>query len=209
MGIITTVLSKVVMNILHYSLGLAPQRSGGLPKYATDLMMEQSKRHRVSLLYPSGYRPFRRRIVFHKGKKHHQIQTFSLRNTFPIPLLFGIKSPTDFLSKRSFRSKDMEALFESIQPDVFHVHTLMGLPIELLEFFSSKGVKQVYSSHDYFGICPKVNFIDHREQVCSTPSQETCSACNESSSSTLFLRLRNSSIALQAKNNPFLRRWFK
>lgn len=31
------------MKILHYNLGLPPYRSGGLTKYSTDLMIEQSK----------------------------------------------------------------------------------------------------------------------------------------------------------------------
>jgi len=40
------------MKILHYSLGLFPYRTGGLTKYATDLMLEQSKdKHEVHLLY--------------------------------------------------------------------------------------------------------------------------------------------------------------
>lgn len=197
------------MNILHYSLGLAPQRSGGLTKYATDLMMEQAERHRVSLLYPAGYRPLQTRISWRQGDDHHRIRTFQLRNTFPIPILYGIKSPDDFMGKRVFQKQDMEALYQEIRPDVFHVHSLMGLPKELLLFFASKGVKQVFISHDYFGICPKVNLINHRGDLCTNPSQETCSECNKSSPTTPFLRLRNSSIALNVKNNKLIRRLLK
>lgn len=197
------------MNILHYSLGLAPQRSGGLIKYATDLMMEQAHRHHVSLLYPAGYKPLRTRISWRKSKNHHQIHTFQLQNTFPVPILYGIKSPLDFIGKREFSAQDMETLYQEIRPDIFHVHSLMGLPKELLEFFSSKGVKQVFSSHDYFGICPKVNLINHHGDLCAEPSQKNCSDCNESSPTTSFLRLRNSSIALNAKNNKLIRRLFK
>lgn len=197
------------MNILHYSLGLPPQRSGGLIKYATDLMMEQANRHRVSLLYPTGYIPLRSRISWKQGENHHQIRTFRLKNTFPVPILYGIKSPLDFMDKRVFQQQDMETLYQEIRPDVFHVHSLMGLPKELLEFFASKGVKQVFSSHDYFGICPKVNLINHHGELCANPSQETCSDCNVSSPTTSFLRLRNSSIALNLKNNPLIRRLLK
>lgn len=197
------------MNILHYTLGLAPQRSGGLTKYATDLMMEQTKRHTISLLYPAGYRPLRQRIDWKKGDNHHQIRTFRLRNTFPVPILYGIKSPFDFMGTRVFQQRDMERLYQEIRPDVFHVHSLMGLPKELLAFFSSKGVKQVFSSHDYFGICPKVNLINHHGEMCTNPSQETCFDCNASSPTTSFLRLRNSSLALNLKNNTLIRRLLK
>ena len=197
------------MNILHYSLGLAPQRSGGLTKYATDLMMEQAHRHRVSLLYPAGYRPLQKRISWRQGEDYHQIRTFHLRNTFPISILYGIKSPDDFIGTRAFQQQDMETLYQEIRPDIFHVHSLMGLPKELLHFFGSKGVKQVFSSHDYFGICPKVNLINHHGDLCTEPSQETCSDCNASSPTTQFLRLRNSSIALNLKNNTLIRRLLK
>ena len=43
------------MNILHYSLGLPPYRSGGLPKYTEDLIKEQIVQgDKVGLLYPTG-----------------------------------------------------------------------------------------------------------------------------------------------------------
>ena len=55
------------MTILHYTIGLAPQRSGGLTKYATDLMQEQQVENQVFLLYPSGYRWWSNKIYLRKG----------------------------------------------------------------------------------------------------------------------------------------------
>lgn len=40
------------MRILHYTLGLPPFRSGGLTRYASDLMEEQTKHNEVFHLYP-------------------------------------------------------------------------------------------------------------------------------------------------------------
>lgn len=41
------------MRILHYGLGYQPERTGGLVKYATDLMEEQVKQeHEVAYLFP-------------------------------------------------------------------------------------------------------------------------------------------------------------
>ncbi|MDN6196333.1 MAG: glycosyl transferase, partial [Atopostipes suicloacalis] len=41
------------MRILHYGLGYPPERSGGLVKYVTDLMVEQVKQnHEVAYLFP-------------------------------------------------------------------------------------------------------------------------------------------------------------
>ena len=42
------------MKILHYTIGFAPERTGGLVGYATDLMIEQKRQHHeVFALYPS------------------------------------------------------------------------------------------------------------------------------------------------------------
>lgn len=197
------------MTILHYTLGLAPQRSGGLTKYAVDLMVEQTKTARVWLLYPSGWRWWSRGIYCKAGGVVKEIETVKLKNSLPIPILYGVKSPEDFIAGRTISICEMERLYNMIKPDVFHVHTLMGLPKELLLFLKNKGVKLVFTSHDYFGICPKVNLIDSDGKLCDNPSAERCAECNRNAKSTLFLRLRNSNFALNIKNNPLLRRVIK
>lgn len=41
------------MKILHYTIGFHPERSGGLPRYATDLMNEQvNQGYTVFAFYP-------------------------------------------------------------------------------------------------------------------------------------------------------------
>ncbi len=190
------------MTILHYTLGLAPQRSGGLTKYATDLMIEQSKRHHVALLFPSTYIPLCRDIKFTKEAKYQNIDCYGLKNTSPIPLLYGIKSPQYFISRRKMSLQQMSRLYETIKPDIFHVHTLMGLPKELLEYLKSNSVKLIFTSHDYFGICPRVNLIDNNSQICHTPSASKCKECNSNAPSSTWLRARNSQLALNIKNKP-------
>ncbi len=195
------------MTILHYTLGLSPQRSGGLTKYATDLIqVQQADGHNTYLLYPSGWRWWSRQISWCDGGIVNDIKTIKLKNSAPIPILFGVKYPKDIIHSRSMSIKQIESLYNELKPDVFHVHTLMGLPKELLEFFKSKGVKLIYTSHDYYGICPKVNFINHKGELCNTPSAENCKACNVNSKPTIYLRLRNSAFALNIKNNPILRK---
>lgn len=194
------------MTILHYTLGMSPQRSGGLTKYATDLMSEQSKEHRVVLLYPAGYKWWSREMSWSQGESFERVETIRLVNTLPVPLLFGVKTPMDFISSRKMSKREMERLYNYTKPDVFHVHTLMGLPKELLQYFKRRGVRLIYTSHDYFGICPKVNLIDHNGDLCNEPSPKRCCVCNKHSKSTLYLRLRNSQFALNIKNNKTLRK---
>ena len=54
------------MHILHYTLGFSPYRSGGLVKYAKDLMQTQIKLgHLVVALYPGGTSLFEKSCHVH------------------------------------------------------------------------------------------------------------------------------------------------
>ncbi len=193
------------MVIMHYTLGRFPQRGGGMTKYATDLMKEQAKSDDVVLLYPSGYRWWSRQIYWRRAKNKGGVASFELKNTLPIALLYGVHSPQDFCYSRVMHVDQMESLYHEIKPDVFHVHTLMGLPKELVQYFKRRNVKLIFTTHDYYGLCPKVNFIDDHGTVCSDPSPERCAQCNRHSRGTFFLRLRNSRFVLWVKNNRLLR----
>ncbi len=197
------------MRIIHYTLGLAPMRSGGLTKYASDLMLEQAKRHRVVLLSTSGWSVFSKNISFKRSKDWGDIWHYNIKNSLPIPLLYGVKNPEDFYSGYKVSTEALEGFYQEVGPDVMHVHTLMGLPKELLEFLKAKGVKLIFSTHDYFGICPKVNLINEESEVCKGPAEDRCYSCNINSKPKLFLRIRNSEFLLNIKNNKFIRKTLK
>lgn len=190
------------MNILHFTLGLAPHRSGGLTKYATDLLLaQQNSGHKVSLLYAGGLNlkyPLKR---IRKKVTRFDVIAYRLSNSVVIPLLYGVKNPLSLLGKSSMLTKkELENFYAQVKPDIFHIHTLMGLPYELVEYLKLKGTKIIFSTHDYYGLCLKVNFINEKGKVCSNPSGKNCAVCNYNAPSNFFLRIRNSSILLNLKN---------
>lgn len=187
------------MRILHYTLGLYPNRTGGLNRYATDLIREQSLEHDVAILMPGPWKPWRDKCCISTGKVEEGLKCFKLINALPQPLFYGIKNPRRFF-EGSISKKSFEQFYEEVNPDVLHLHTLMGFPEEALRFFKNKGVKVVFTTHDYFGICPKVNFINSEAKLCEGPSEERCSQCNLKSPSIIYLRLRNSSVMLKIRN---------
>jgi len=195
------------MNILHYTLGLPPFRKGGLTKYSLDLMIEQSKSHEVTLLYANSGLTLKSQKFIEK-KNNFDFHVYEINNTQPIPLLEGIKNPIDFIeNKTQIKSFQNEINFflQNIKPDVFHIHTLMGLPLSFVEAVKNKGIKIIFTTHDYFGLCPKVNFINQNNCWCDNTSN--CFACNFNAPSTLYLKyLRNSKFLLQYKN---LLKWIK
>ncbi len=188
------------MNILHYTLGLPPYRSGGLTRYALDLMYEQIENgDKVSLLYPGDYKPWVNRKYI-KKKRQAEILTYQIVNPSPVPILYGVKDPAAiFNDELRIAETEMLEWYEEVNPEILHVHTFMGFPDELLRFLKGKGVKVIFTTHDYYGLCPKVNFINSRLELCSNPTGLNCSICNYKSPSSKFLRLRNSSYVMRFK----------
>lgn len=190
------------MNILHYTLGLPPCRGGGLTRYSVDLMRGQKKLGNfIALLfpyYPFPYVPVKPRVI--KKNNYDNISVYALKRVYPIPLLDGIKKPEHiYNSNNLFSINELENFFEKIKPDVFHIHTMMGLSYEILSFFEKKKVPIVYTTHDYYGLCPKVNFINRKGEVCDGPNANLCSICNNDAPSAFYLFLRNNPLLLKSR----------
>ncbi len=179
------------MRILHYILGFPPHRTGGLTKYALGLVSsEKALGHDVTILYP-GNTTLRSTVSTLRNKGvFNNIRIYQLTNGIPIPLLYGVRTPNDFMQTREI--KDFDDFFSTVKPDVFHVHTLMGLPIEFLKMMKEHGVKIVYTTHDYFGLCLRVNFIDTKGVLCENTGALYCSNCCRNALPTWLLRIRNS-----------------
>lgn len=173
------------MRILHYSLGLPPYRGGGLTKYALDLMQTQLRlNHQVYLLYPGHYNA-RSKINIIKDKDQDEIKAYELVNPLPVPLIFGIKNPGLFY-KNADKSVYLDFLRE-VSPDIIHVHTLMGMHKEFFQAAKELNIKIVYTTHDYFCLCP-TNLMDHENRMCSDfENGEKCKACNRNSYHILLI----------------------
>lgn len=198
------------MNILHYTLGLPPERTGGMTKYATDLMTVQSKSDDVFLLYPGRNNRFSNKRIICTNAPYRKIRVYEICNPVMMPLLYGIANPSDILDdKKGFRSDILQKFYDEVRPDIFHIHTWMGMPPELMLFFKSKGVNIVYTSHDYYGLCAKVNFINEEGKLCPQPSEQLCSKCNAQAPPKVFLKLRNTHFLLKLKNLTVLRQLIK
>lgn len=164
------------MNILHISLGLPPYRTGGLTKYSLDLMIEQSNKHNVFLLYPGKF-TISKKVAIKRNKPYEGIGVYELVNPLPISLLNGINQPQLFMQE--IDKSTYEDFLKQIVPDVIHVHTLMGIHKEFFEVAKELSIKIVFTTHDYFGLCPKVNLMDAAGQICNDfDSGRSCLSCN-------------------------------
>ncbi|MFL0246149.1 glycosyltransferase [Candidatus Clostridium stratigraminis] len=182
------------MRILHYSLGLPPYRTGGLTKYAFDLMKEQVYEGKdIYLLYPGHIKLLNKQIKISLKKQQLGIKVYELINPLPVPLLSGIGQPTSFCIKAS---KEVYISFlRELAPDIIHLHTLMGLHKEFFIACRELNIKMIFTTHDYFGICPKVNLFDFNNRICTDYKKgENCIKCNEASYSLKMIFLMQSRI---------------
>ncbi|WP_430477053.1 glycosyltransferase [Bacillus cereus] len=164
------------MNILHISLGLPPYRTGGLTKYSLDLMIEQSNKHNVFLLYPGKF-TISKKVSIKRNKPYEGIGVYELVNPLPISLLNGINQPQLFMKKVD--RGIYKGYLKKINPDVIHVHTLMGIHKEFFEAAKELSIKVIFTTHDYFGLCPKVNLMDTEGNICADfNSGHNCLSCN-------------------------------
>lgn len=192
------------MKILHYSLGLPPYRTGGLTKYSVDLMIEQKKQNNdVYLLYPGRIKLINKKDKIIKNKDYKGIKIYELINPLPVPLLNGILDVKTYTC-----SKDINVyntLLDEIKPNIIHIHTLMGLPKEFVQSAKKKNIKVVYTSHDYFGLCPKVNFYCN-EHICEKMNNKKCAECCKNALNFKKIFILQSSLYRKMKDSYLMKR---
>lgn len=193
------------MKILHYTLGLPPMRSGGLPKYAQDLMEEQSKNNEVMHLFPGNIDLLNKKTRILKRNKfqNEKIDHFEIINSLPLPLFKGIKQPKDFMMSGPILI--YSNFLEKIRPDVIHIHTLMGLHKEFVDSAKKLNIKLIYTTHDYFGICPTINLYREKDDtICNNyENGKGCIECNCNAMATSMLLLSQTPIY------PFIKKFKK
>lgn len=188
------------MKILHYSLGLPPYRSGGLTKYMLDLMEEQvSQKEEVFLLYPGKIKIFDKNVNIVKNKEYKGIKVYEIINPLPVSLLDGIKDIQAYTKK--IEGKLYEKFLKEIQPDVIHIHSLMGIHEEFFQIAKKMKIKIVFTSHDYFGICPRSNFCNYKKDVCQKYSNQDCSICCKNALSNKKILIMQSHIYKKLKDS--------
>ncbi|MCD2346253.1 glycosyltransferase [Clostridium guangxiense] len=196
------------MRILHYTVGLPSNWDGGLPKYSYDLSFEQMNQgNEVSILYPGEYNLYSKtKVVFDRFIE--SIKVYKVLNP-QLVTTAGVNSPCDFYKKCNNKGTYYDFL-ASIKPDIIHIHSLMGLHKELIEASKFYGIKTVFTTHDYFGICPKINLFDYKNEVCKDYNNgKKCCICNNSSESSRIIRLKKSTFCKTIKKNKYIFNFYK
>lgn len=196
------------MRILHYSLGFPPYRRGGLTKYCMDTMKEESsKGHDVAMLWPGDMGLLREKAPqILERKSHHigslAIRSFEFQGCLPVPLLEGVSDPNEYAVELAI--KPFESFIATYKPDVVHFHTIMGFPKNYLLYLKASGIKTLFTSHDYYGICPRTTLIKGIEN-CTDLDCNCCAQCNANATSVKKIKILQSGIYRVLKDTAIIR----
>lgn len=197
------------MRILHYALGFPPYRSGGLTKLCVDLMVQQAKEgHTVAMLWPGQMGFVNQKVAI---KKHDNVKlsgqdilSFEVINPLPVSFDEGIADIAAFT--KNVGSKVYKELLDNFQPDVIHVHTLMGLHKNFLEAAKDKNIRLVFTAHDFFPICPKVTMFRHGTVCNSVKNCENCGVCNATALSMNKIKVLQSPVYRELKDSKVVKK---
>ena len=192
------------MKILHYALGFPPYRTGGLTKYCTDLMLTQVEQgHEVALLWPGKIAIIKKQTEIHKGKNWNEIESFEIINPLPVSLDEGILD-VDAYTKNTDETVYYKFL-QDYAPDAIHIHTLMGLHKEFIHAANKLGMRTVFTTHDYLGLCPKVTLFHNGKPCDDDHGCMDCVGCNQSALSLKKITVLQSPIYRKLKNTSVVK----
>ena len=196
------------MRILHYSLGFPPYRSGGLTKFCMDLMREQIREgHAVSLLWPGEMSLFTSTARIKKSEGTDGITSYEVINPLPVSYDEGIKDFEAFVAEG--KKSVYDEFLKDIKPDVIHVHTLMGLHKNFLVSARELGIRLVFTTHDFFPICPKVTMY-RKGRICSSiDTCEECGVCNNTALSLSKILILQSPAYRASKDSAIVKKMRK
>lgn len=187
------------MKVLHYLHGLPPVRGGGLVKYALDLA-EGEKRagHDVQILTAGRFRKCLQGKIQINHKMWKGFSCHYIEN--PLPVTEGRRvDDVDLLLQTGFIDVFISFLKE-LSPDIIHIHSFMGLSLSFIQAARKQGVPLIYTTHDYFGLCPKVNLFSEGK-ICSRNDWHRCSECMGTAISEKKIRWEHSDIYKILKSN--------
>lgn len=191
------------MTILHYTIGFPPVRSGGLIRYSLDLVAGECEYGEDLVILVPGMIPLRyqnrNNISIKNEGKWRNARVYKIINPLPIPMANGIQDV------KWYTSACDQAIYDSflreLKPDIIHIHSLMGLHREFLLAAKMLDIPIVYTTHDYFGLCPKADLM-YRNDICNN-SGINCIECNNEAFSKKRLLLEQSTVYRLYRKNAF------
>ncbi|AKB69181.1 methyltransferase domain-containing protein [Methanosarcina mazei] len=147
---------KKIMYILH-SWG------GGTENHVKNLIKKFSKDYKLYVL----------QVISNK------IILTEINNNNVLKYIFSMNSQ---MNRFEFHNEEYEKIISSIidtfQINLIHVHQLIGHTFDVFNIAKIRNIPIVFSIHDFYSVCPKINLIDYNNKYCHGKNNSTdCRIC--------------------------------
>lgn len=192
------------MRVMHYFFGLPPVRNGGLVKYVLDLAKGQRDQGMdVCLVIPGEIRKSKKTVI----QKRRYLGFVCYHVVNPVLVTCG-KRIIDMTMLCESGNLDIYIKFlKTTLPNVIHIHSLMGLHLAFLQAAKQLQIPIIYTTHDYYGICPKCSNFTENSVNCRK-DESACELCMGNITKTSTLKRQHMEYYAWFKRN-FIVNWLE
>ena len=163
------------LHVVFFMYGWADE--GGGTMRPRELALELARRgQRVSVIStPPQQRPGKPAYWLERSEEAG-VHVFSIYNRAAV--FFDLEHPEREQSDPQMRAI-VTALLEELEPDVVHYHSLLNFSLGTLEDVNELGIASIYTSRNYWPLCPRMYLYHADLEPCSGPSEDgsACAAC--------------------------------
>lgn len=165
----------VPLKILFVMYGWADDGGGTmLPRQMATSLAQ--KGHQVAVVYAAA-RPANGQPAYHVEEHWEKgVRLFGIYNRQS--LFLDVENP-DRESDDPQARQIVSQIIEHFQPDVVHYHNLLGLSMGIAADVAHMGLPSLYTSHNYWPLCPRLYLFQQDLALCGGPSTDggKCAAC--------------------------------
>lgn len=171
----TTARKPNKLHVLFTMYGWADEGGGTiLPRQIAKALVQRG--HRVSVIYAAAKTKPGKPAYHIEESTDEGVKLYAIYNR---PALFcdadhPERETDDPEMRRVFRQ-----LLAQLKPDIAHYHSLLNFSYAMVDELHRAGVPAVYTSHNYWPICPRMYLFKERLELCPGPSEDGshCAAC--------------------------------
>jgi len=167
--------TKVPRHILFFMYGWHEEGGGTiLPRQIAKALAAQG--YELSVIF-TGARILPEKRAYHVEESNENgIRLFGVYNRPAV--FYDLENPQREIDDPNMRSI-VSRLIARLQPDIVHYHSLLNFSMGVSEAVSLAGRPSVYTSHNYWPMCPRMYLFQKDLKLCSGPSDDgsKCAAC--------------------------------
>lgn len=165
----------VPLKILFVMYGWADDGGGTmLPRQMATSLAQ--KGHQVAVVYAAA-RPANGQPAYHVEEHWEKgVHLFGIYNRQS--LFLNVENPDRESDDPQARQIVLQ-IIQRFQPDVVHYHNLLGLSMGIAADVAHMGLPSLYTSHNYWPLCPRLYLFQQDLALCGGPSADggKCAAC--------------------------------